>query len=307
MYEGWTGRTFGAELEVLGMGRNTGAMTPTLLRRGLRQHHVSPINPQRAGYYHSTGQTWDVKTDSSCGFEVATPALMLDTEGGNDMLRAGMAGLVSAGAMLNQRCSTHVHVDAHDLDWRGVQMLIALWRRYEPFFFACHPAHRRANGYCPSLRGADWSGTLEEKQWVRAMLAATNPDAFRANLTYAGRSALNVSGWWRHGRVEIRMGSATLNYDNLRYWTTICLSLVNRVRAVATRNAPPIPLALHQPKPELGFSARYVLNTLGLVANRWTVDVPAHASETIAWAQRRIRAFRNVANTGYDSHGLDRA
>lgn len=304
MYEGWTRRTFGAELEVLSQTRTGVAMTPTLLRRGLRTHHVSPLNPQRASYYHSNGQTWDVKTDSSCGFEVATPALTLNAAGENDMLRAGVLGLVSAGAMLNQRCSTHVHVDASDLGWRQLQMLIALWRRYEPFFFACHPAHRRNNSYCPALRGAEWTGTLAEKQWVTAMLAARDETAFRQNMTYAGRSALNVSGWWRHGRIEVRMGSATLNYDNLRYWTTICLSLVGRVRAIATRNAPPIPLTLNQPKPELGFSARYVLTTLGLAPTRWTQSVPEHAEQTIQWAQRRLRAFRRAANSGY-LNGLD--
>ena len=84
--------------------------------------------------YHSDGRTWDIKTDSSCGYEVATPAISLDESGNNDVLRRVCEELRVLGPLVNNSCGYHLHIACQDYTWDDLRRLLILWTRYEPFF-----------------------------------------------------------------------------------------------------------------------------------------------------------------------------
>lgn len=142
----------------------------TLLRKiGFEVEFAAPTNPlhgiQRdltrqgepvlnAGYYrHSTGSHWDLKTDSSCGYEIASPIITSY----NDLLKAAkiVYTIKSNGGTVNDRCGLHVHVDMNGIDGETFERIMRFMSRYEDAFFLLADRSRQNNQYCRKLEGQD--------------------------------------------------------------------------------------------------------------------------------------------------------
>jgi hypothetical protein len=290
MYRPWTNRYLGVEMETRTRTTEGTALSERMLRRAVSRAATSPMG-DGSGWFRSDGRTWDVKTDSSCGWEIASPKLMLDDAGHNAELRGVCSNLAALNPVVDQACGLHVHVDCSDFNWRDLQRLLALWTRYEPFFFELMPRSRRRCNYAEPLFRNCWSSEADRYRHggrvLDACLATTEMN-FNSHAQGLNRTnALNVTGWWRHLRVEFRLHSGTVNYDKVRAWAMLCLAMVQRVKE---GEMPDI-----QPLSEFGsvrpFSTSYICKVLGLLPSSLRNDVPPESIRLAAWLDRRRRQF----------------
>jgi hypothetical protein len=266
----WMGRHFGIEMEMTTRTTTGGSIGGTrVIASKLTAAGVPNVRFSETWMNSSGGTTWDVKTDSSCGYEVAGPKMMLDADGHNDELRRACGALGEISPQLTTKCGVHVHVDVSDLTWQQVQALIALWLRYEPFFFELLPTSRLDNFFCAPYRGSRWSRAGDLTASQQAVLDATDAQTFtqRGSMAFSTKyRSMNMAPYWHSGRVEFRLHSASIDYDKLRLWTTLLLYLVGRVKAA---DAPPLSRKVAQPA-KVGFRPQHVLKMLGIGDTSWT-------------------------------------
>src|SRR6478672_1800513 len=127
MHRPWVGRKFGPEFEMKKFQSGTGTrpLSEASIRTALtRVSHR--VNPQPAGFYKSNGQTWDIKTDSTCGWEIGSPAMILNEQGHNAEMEAALGALLSCNAVVDQTCGTHVHFEVADYTWEDLRRLMIL-------------------------------------------------------------------------------------------------------------------------------------------------------------------------------------
>src|SRR5688572_6254564 len=104
-------RTFGLEFEV--NNRHSWEYYSRGVERALAKFSdVARFRPT-GQYGHSDGRYWEFKSDSSCGWELVTPALSWKDwpqveEVLNEMKRIG--------AVSNEQCGFHVHHELRDFD-----------------------------------------------------------------------------------------------------------------------------------------------------------------------------------------------
>lgn len=302
MYRPWTLRRCGVEIEIA-RETNDGATSTRSLRSvvevGLR---AVPGNQETCRSHEAwarSGNTqWETKTDSSCGFEITTPPFRLNEQGHYPQLREVCRELESYGARVNTSCGLHVHVEFNDADWVGLQRLVWLWVRYEPFFYECIPANRSSNAYCRPLRAGRqaWSNRLRgHAEYLVTSRTQSQFEQFGREV--ARYSGLNILPWWQHGRVEFRLHSGTINYDKIRAWAMLMASVVQRaVEPIHTR-LPEITRPLQFVDESL--STSYVLKQLGLLPSSALREVPPESRELAAWVNARRQAFQR--NAGRES------
>lgn len=89
---------------------------------------------------------WDLKIDSSCGFEAASPVIKRYS----DLLKHATVAshIQQAGGVVTDKCGLHVHVGVQDLTAGQLESLLRLCLRYELAFYMLMPEHRRRGTYC---------------------------------------------------------------------------------------------------------------------------------------------------------------
>lgn len=103
------------------------------------------------GYRHSRGDRWDLKTDSSCGWEIASPILRTY---GDVVKAAGVADIISSlGGSANTNCGFHVHVGlgGHAFTETQIENIFRFLTRYEEAFFLMVPQYRRDSRWCKRI------------------------------------------------------------------------------------------------------------------------------------------------------------
>ncbi len=171
----------------------------------------------RRDYFHSDGSTWDLKTDSTCEYELATPAL---TAADWPKVVAVAEALRRRGATVSVRCGTHVHHDANDLTSRGLRSLVRLWVAFDEPIHEALPESRRSNTYAARFPVA----TAER-------IAAMPGYAFRREIQRVNRyTSLNATGWWRNGRVEVRSHHGTLDAAKIGFWIVMAQKVIARAK-----------------------------------------------------------------------------
>lgn len=293
-YRPWTARTVGIEMEVRNVRTDRrhlsqSEVTAAVAACGLTDHSVG----RQHGYFHSDGSTWDIKTDSSCGYEVASPAIRFDNAGHNADLKKVCGALTALRPSVDKKCGLHVHIACPDLTWQQLQKLVALWARYEPFFYSLCPKSRATNQYCQPLRKTGWT-ERDSHRWfnTRDALATTDESTFRSKVATERRAALNLTGWWRHGRIEFRLQGGTINYEKIRMWTIILTALVERVK---NDDAPAIAMTIGV-QPDTGFTVGHMLAVLGLRATAHFAPPAALSEKVAAWAEARIGTLSRTVN-----------
>lgn len=294
MYRPWTLRKFGVEMEATTRNTGGGSVSGSSIKRALETalrpvDEAHAVNPREPGYYHSDGTTWDVKTDSSCGWEIAAPALTLDNNGDNPELKAATAALESLNIVVDRSCGTHIHFEVRDYEWQDLQRLMILWSRYEPFFYELMPRARRMNSYCAPLHRTQWTGQAAGF-WTyaqQALRAGDRASFQRAAQYIERRCALNITHWWRSQRIEVRLHSGTINYTKITRWAMLMMAVINRPRR---RDLPPIEM-FDPAGVRAGFSTEYICKALGLLPTRQVPDVPPESIQLVAWLNARRLQF----------------
>lgn len=302
-------RTVGIEMEVTTDRRDGTRNSTGLIAADLRAALSAVTGAQRVnemGYGHSDGRSWDVKTDSSCGYEVASPAIRLDADGHHAALKA-VCDALTAKSRVSRQCGMHVHVDVSDLTTDEFQRFLALYLRYEPFLFSLVAESRRNNHYCRPVRAVEWTRNepgFDATTWERVMRART-PDALRSAMAQVRcvndrYHALNLTHYWRTGRIEFRLHHGTTSYNKVRGFVMWLLAMVARAKAThlpAVRKQVAKPLDANVGYgARSGLPARNVLMGLGMMpvastrANGQSYPDDA-AAEMLAWTATRRRAL----------------
>lgn len=203
--------TFGIEIELI-CGTHTQAQVAQAI-------NAAGVPCSAVGYSHHRTDYWKVVTDGSLGVgghEVVSPVLTLDRVAEIDKVCYALAGI---RANVNRSCGLHVHVGARDLNINSLKRLAALYAESEDVIDLLLPPSRRArnNAYCRTL-----------KDVVPATLAAARDVQGVARAIDGGErySKINFAAFWRHGTVEFRQHSGTIDPAKIKNWLKLCLSLV---------------------------------------------------------------------------------
>ena len=213
-------RTFGIEIEAYNANRDV--VVSALQAEGLNA---------RTSYYNATdANSWLVKTDASIhgheGFEVVSPILTELT----DVAKVCRA-LATVNAKVNKSTGLHVHVGASDLkiaDWKN---MVKRYRDNETTIDSFMPASRRGHTarYIGSITG------LADYQIDRCSTLQQLATAMRTRYL-----KLNVESYVKHGTVEFRHHSGTVDYSKISKWVEFCLNFVesSKVKTKTTRIKP---------------------------------------------------------------------
>ena len=218
-------RSFGIELEIAGITQSTAIAA-------IRAINVSI---QAETYNHATRRHWKVVSDASVrgGFEVVSPVLHGDA--GIAEAQAVAEALADAGATVNRTCGLHVHFDASDLNVESIRAIVRRYAAHEAEIDAFMPASRRGNenSYCRSLQAVltpafDRAATIEQ-------LARAQGDRY---------FKVNLQSFTRHGTIEFRQHSGTVNARKIGSWVRFLAAFIDRSKAVAAAPSA-MPVAEH--------------------------------------------------------------
>lgn len=203
-------RSFGIELEIV--HRNQRQLRDAIRSRG--------ITCEIEGYNHSTRRHWKIVSDASVngGYELVSP--VLKGESGLDEVKAVCEALSEVGALINKSCGFHAHFGTDDFKesisvWRNLYINYAT---LEEEIDAFMPPSRRRNTYCASLKVRGWREKMEN--------ARTLVELEKAITKRSRYFKLNSQSYWRHGTVEFRQHSGTIEFDKIRNWLLFCARFI---------------------------------------------------------------------------------
>lgn len=204
---------FGIELEFNPNGRRQDYYAAAILR-ALNNDFQRFIS---TGYSHSHGDVWHLKTDSSCGLELASPALTWDKW---EEVERVLQALREAGAVATPQCGLHVHHEVSDYTEVHLRRLLLIWAALENAIFSTVKPDRYRNSYCrPIAASADSFGQL-----LDALVPLSNMFPL---VTHLGKyRSLNCLNWWNHGTVEVRLHHGTLQPTAIRFWVSFTQEVI---------------------------------------------------------------------------------
>lgn len=208
-------RKFGIEIEAYGVSATMVASVLT----------AAGVNTVVEGYNHATREHWKIVSDASLrglpdAFELVSP--VLQGQAGLDAVAKAGEVLVLLGAKVNKACGLHVHVDARDLTVKQVGNVCKMFGKYENCFDQLVPASRRNNRFCDSILGGR---TIE--QLFAACDSSKTVAELRSNVNSFSRyRKLNLESLERHGTVEFRQHSGTVEAAKMVEWVKLVTGFV---------------------------------------------------------------------------------
>lgn len=237
---------FGVEIEFTGITRKTAGEVVAnhfgTTRRYLGGgYHTHEINDQQ-------GRTWKIVYDSSIRTsgsdemkcELVTPKLQY-----NDLKTLGeiICKIREKGAVVNDSCGIHVHVDAANHDAHSLKNLMYIMRSKEDMLFKALNILPDRYCYCKKV----------DEPTFRKLRATSNVDMDKlCDIWYNGSTlqrynhysqtryhALNLHDVWYRGTVEFRMFNSSLFAREIRAYVTLALALsayaINSKRAICKK------------------------------------------------------------------------
>lgn len=203
-------RSFGIELEIIHGNKRQ-------LREAIRSRGISC---EIEGYNHSTRGHWKIVSDASVngGYELVSP--VLKGRRGLDEVKTVCEALAEVGAMINKSCGFHAHFGTEDFKdsisvWRNLYINYAT---LEEDIDAFMPPSRRQNTYCASLKVRGWREKMEN---ARTLIELEKSITKRSRYF-----KLNSQSYWRHGTVEFRQHSGTVEFDKIKNWLIFCARMI---------------------------------------------------------------------------------
>lgn len=207
-----SGRRFGVELEY---HTDIPLWNQQLILNRLFAAHPD-MHLMASGYAHSNGTCWHLKTDSSCGFELASPAMTWQDWDKMQMVLGWLNTNLSARVTRN--CGLHVHHELADYTRPMLSRLYRLWCAVEPVALACVAPERRDNPFCDPLDPGSWINVVANSTGIRAVRATTR--------SYGRRRTLNLAPYWSIGTAEFRLHQGTLVDSEISWWTLFTQCIV---------------------------------------------------------------------------------
>lgn len=212
--ENYCGRRFGVEIEVYNISQERAATVLT----------DAGIDCRYEEYNHTTRTWWKTVPDGSLpanSAEVVSPPLPFTKESLEQVAKV-LSTLRTSGALVNQSCGLHVHIDAQNIaDYEN--FAYRLYQRYricEPDIDKFIATHRRGN------TSSSYSRTLDY-----------NPRSYQNILANVSRgSKLNLHSYAVHGTVEFRHHEGCLNEMKVVAWIMFCMNFFESTLAFHTSN-----------------------------------------------------------------------
>jgi hypothetical protein len=216
--------TFGAELECflpMGMTHRTAAE---------RIARDTGLAVTAESYNHLTRPTWKIVPDGSLGdyqrgAEIVSP--ILSGEEGIEALAKVCRSLTEMGAKVNKRCGYHVHVGMRGESLETWKNIIRAYAAFEAQIDNLMPTSRRANNnnYCRSIASINHA----------RLDAATDLSGIDRAINLAGMydrryAKVNLQSYHRHGTVEFRQHSGTVDAEKATNWVRFILAMVEAAR-----------------------------------------------------------------------------
>jgi hypothetical protein len=227
-------RKFGVEIEFVGI-------TPSAAAEAITRAGVSCFYED---YNHAVRGHWKVVTDSSVqpsegmpygtAGELVSPPLV-GVEGMNQ-LHTVVTALKAAGASVNKTCGLHVHVDANDLNAGQILSVVRRYAHFETQINAFMPPSRRNGRWAYSVGG----------NYVDDILTQVNRSG-NVRGVFGGLNrymAVNLASYARHGTVEFRQHSGSVNAEKIKNWVKFCLHFVTKA---ITATVLPVPSVTPEP------------------------------------------------------------
>jgi hypothetical protein len=221
-------RTFGVEIELFGL---TKSQVQSILENiGVSVFVGSCIERGLPGVWKITSDSSVVDADGTLGSGIEVVSPVLKGQNGLNQLRKVAAALEAHGARVNRTCGLHVHVGAKGLTPLHIQCILNRYSMMEEVIDSMMPRSRRGNDnhYCQSIRSLmsqDCSGLLS-RRW--------------ASLEEMARSIsrryykINLAAYLRHGTIEFRHHSGTVNPNKIVNWVLFCLNFVTTSKPKAS-------------------------------------------------------------------------
>lgn len=210
-------RKFGIELEIVGISKE----------KAVAALKAVNINLQVEGYNHETKQYWKIVPDNSLsdGFEVVSP--IMHGEDGLEEVEIVARALEDAGAYANKTCGFHVHFDASQIEIKHVKAIFHRYSDYETEIDAFMPPSRRGNinNYCKSLHNLAWA-TFDDADNMISLANAQDSRYYKVNLR----------SYQRHGTIEFRQHSGTVNFVKICNWVRFLSAFIDESIRIADNN-----------------------------------------------------------------------
>lgn len=201
----------------------------------VRALNLAGIITYSEGYNHETRRTWKLISDGSVygsrlgqiGRELVSPPL--HGSEGLRQLQVVCEVLQANGVKVNKTCGMHIHHNASDLDLGAWKRLYQKYATHEGLIDAFMPESRRNSPYyCKSLRkGRDLNSLYKEVNRARTLDALegviTEMSNWDTNRRY---HKINMQSFYRHGTVEFRHHSGTIDFAKISNWLLLTQGLV---------------------------------------------------------------------------------
>ncbi len=213
--------SFGVEFE--GFVRNRSALNSAL--------QASGIPSVITGYDHSMSHQWKIATDSSIrgrtmdAMELVSPKLF-GAEGFRHIEKV-LTLWEETGADINNRCGTHVHIDAWNWESADMQRLAKVWASIEiPLIWYLVSPSRRSNAFCKPVNA----------YYLQRLMS--NGD--RVGDRYY---SLNLEAFHRYKTIEFRIHNGTYMAKKVIPWIIFLLKLTDAVKRGLSHEDIPSPVA----------------------------------------------------------------
>lgn len=233
-------RTFGIEIEMVGIDRATIAKAISSALGGEEPEHVVDQEDETMSWERvrtQNGDIWKVEDDDSLNApeelraEIVSPVLKESSIG---LLKAVVSEIAATGARTNESCGVHVHIGAEEATVEDVCRLINVMIEQEPELikeFGCN-AKRLAEFARPMTtsfvenfrRNPPTNGKELERLWYGEPVDPKWQDDRYHESRYRG---LNLQSYFYRFTVEFRYFDASLDPDRIEAYIRRCIEIAN--------------------------------------------------------------------------------
>ena len=225
------------------------------------------------------------------GIEFVSPILDTDNATHTSLVQRLCAALQDAGCRVDRSCGFHVHLDAATLDANDVKRVFARYTAHEDQIDRFMPGNRRGNSTDYAKSGKNYTNHVAQAQTKSALARALPDRYFRVNLASMDR----------HGTLEFRQHSATINANTVLRWVSFLTQFVNasRVQPIAAPTAPAIRRRGRQP------SATGIPAGMQKIIDAFTVSRSMQLSVVAAQTGLTVATCRAYISALKTQHGIN--
>lgn len=244
---------FGIEIEFFGVDHS-------LLAAKIRERGIG-CNVE--GYNHSVRNHWKIVNDSSIygNFSGELVSPILNGEEGLRQVEIVCEVLGECNAKVNRSCGLHVHHDAADFKVSQLKNFVDFYKKCEIEIDKMMPASRRGetNSYCKSVLNAEKEEFLEDRYYK-----------------------VNLTSFYRHGTIEFRHHSGTVEFEKIKNWIIFTALIVGRCRRTVKINY------------QNNLNWREIRKLLGIDTSYVAEKVSPVLNEMVKYIETRMDHFANA-------------